>query len=484
MTTLAASTGRTALTAVAGSTAVTERRARRARPPYRVRRAYRVLGLLLLPAAAAACSGSPAVPAPPPDRSRPIVVASDADLTAGGQPGVRRALIDEWNRRNPSRPARLVELPSASDEQRSELIGAFQSGTAAYDVVNLDISWIPEFADSGLLRPLDPALVDGDFLRQAADAGRWKGRTYAVPFNTDVGLLYYRTDDLAKAGRRPADLREYAKVGDLLADVRPLGHAAYTTQLRAYEGLTVNTLETFWTAGVDLVDGDGRYVGTEDGLREGLDELGRLGAANNLNPESLEADESVTLAQFTEGQSVLMRNWPYAYNRLDATLAPGVRFGVARLPGVAALGGQSLGVAATSDRPDDAADLIRFLTGRTAQHALLGAGFAPARRSAYGAGDVNCDDPHDPRAWFFDRPEGRGSEPSPSPSAATPGYTTLLWCALQAARARPATAHYVTFTRVLQREVHGMLTAHRSADATAERLDSRLGRALGGRGPG
>jgi multiple sugar transport system substrate-binding protein len=476
----------TARTAVAALTAVTDRcsqRARRSGRPYRVRRTYRAL-LLLLPAAAVACSGPPAVPAPPPDRSRPIVVASDADLTAGGQPGVRRALIDEWNRRNPSRPARLVELPSASDEQRSELIGAFQSGTATYDVVNLDISWIPEFADSGLLRPLDPALVDGDFLRQAADAGRWKGRTYAVPFNTDVGLLYYRTDDLAKAGRRPADLREYAKVGDLLADVRPLGHAAYTTQLRAYEGLTVNTLETFWTAGVDLVDGDGRYVGTEDGLREGLDELGRLGAANNLNPESLEADESVTLAQFTEGQSVLMRNWPYAYNRLDATLAPGVRFGVARLPGVAALGGQSLGVAATSDRPDDAADLIRFLTGRSAQHALLGAGFAPARQSAYGAGDVKCDDPHDPRAWFFDRPEGRGSEPSPSPSAATPGYTTLLWCALQAARARPATAHYVTFTRVLQREVHGMLTAHRSADATAERLDSRLGRALGGRGPG
>ncbi|WP_431949660.1 extracellular solute-binding protein [Actinacidiphila sp. bgisy167] len=443
------------------------------------------MGFLLM-LAAGACIGPTAAPAPPPrpDPSRPLVVASDADLTAGGRAGVRRGLIDEWNRRNPDRPARLVELPSASDEQRSELIGAFQSGSASYDVVNLDISWIPEFADSGLLRPLDPALVDGDFLRQAADAGRWKGRTYAVPFNTDVGLLYYRTDDLAKAGRRPADLSGYATIGDLLADVRPLGHAAYTTQLRAYEGLTVNTLEALWTAGVELVDGDGRYTGTEDALREGLDELNRLAAANNLNPQSLEADESVTLAQFAEGRSVLMRNWPYAYNRLDAALAPGVRFGVARLPGVAALGGQSLGVAATSDRPGDASDLIRFLTGRSAQEALLQAGFAPARRSAYGAGDVDCDDPHDPRAWFYDRPTRRGSESSPRPTAATPGYTTLLWCALQAARARPATAHYVTFTRVLQREVHGMLAAHSSADASAERLHSRLGRALGGRGPG
>jgi multiple sugar transport system substrate-binding protein len=38
---------------------------------------------------------------------------------------------------------------------------------------------------------------------------------------------------------------------------------------------------------------------------------------------------------------------------------------------VAALGGQSLGVAATSTRPDDAAELIRFLTGRSSQRALL-----------------------------------------------------------------------------------------------------------------
>ncbi|MDX6311569.1 MAG: trehalose/maltose transport system substrate-binding protein [Streptomyces sp.] len=446
-----------------------------------------VLGasLVALALLTACGSGTAPAPGPAPETSRPLLVASGADLTSSTSAGVRRELIDEWNRRNPKRPAQLVELPRATDDQRSELVGALQSGTATYDVVNLDITWIPEFADSGLIRPLDPSLLDGDFLPQAADAGRWKGKTYAVPFNTDVGLLYYRTDDLIKAGHRPADLAAYPRLGDLLAAVRPTGHTTYTTQLRAYEGLTVNTLEAFWTAGVTLVDGEGRYIGTEADLRRGLDELNRLTTADYLNPESLEADESVSLAAFAQGASVLMRNWPYAYNRLDAALDPSssaTRFGVARLPGVAALGGQSLGVTATSSRPDDAADLIRFLTGKDSQRALLQAGFAPARQSAYGTRDSACT-PGNPDAWYYDRPDGKGSEPSASPSGSgrRPGYTTLLWCALREARARPATTHYVTFTRLIQREVHHMLAAHAGVDVTARRLQARLAKALGGR---
>jgi multiple sugar transport system substrate-binding protein len=447
-----------------------------------------VAALLALTAACATTTAPP--PGPSPDTSRPLLVASGADLTTPGSPagtGVRRTLIDEWNRLHPTRPARIVELPNATDDQRSELIGALQSGSATYDVVNLDITWIPEFADSGLIRPLSGlALPDDDFLPQAAAAGRRNGRTYAVPFNTDVGLLYYRTDDLLKSGTRPSDLAAFHSVGDLLAAVRPLSHNTYTTQLAAYEGLTVNTLEAFWTAGVNLVDGEGRYTGTEDDLRKGLDELNRLTIANYLNPASLEADESVSLAQFTQGASVLMRSWPYAYNRLDAALDPSsplTRFGVARLPGVAALGGQSLGVAATSTRPDDAAELIRFLTGRSSQRELLQAGFAPARRSAYGVEDSACTAAN-PAAWYYDRPVRKGSEPSASPTheGERPGYTTLLWCALREARARPATAHYVTFTRLVQREVHRMLATHDpGVDETAHRLQERLARALGGR---
>jgi multiple sugar transport system substrate-binding protein len=442
----------------------------------------RLLAVIAACALLTACSGAGTPQPPPPlDDGRPLIVASGADLTTSDGTGIRARLIAEWNAQPGHRKAKLVELPDAADDQRSELVGALQSGTADYDVVNLDITWIPEFADSGLIRRLPASMVGSGFLPQAAATGRWKGRTYAVPFNSDVGLLYYRTAGLTAASKTPADLARYRTVGDLLADVRPVGQMAYTTQLRAYEGLTVNTLEAFWDAGVSLVDGGGRYTGTESQLVTGLDELARLDIGGATNPESLDADETASLTQFKQGASVMMRNWPYAFNQLDAGLDPSVSFGVTRLPGYAALGGQSLAVAATSAHPDDAEALIRFLTDESSERQLLSAGFAASRTSVYGMAVTDC--ATDPAARHYDRPVRGAPEPSADSSAPAgrPGYTTVLWCALQQARARPATAHYVTFSGAIQREVHAFLTGRVSVQRTARVLQGELGKALGGR---
>ncbi|MEU6174490.1 extracellular solute-binding protein [Streptantibioticus parmotrematis] len=443
-----------------------------------VARVVACCGLALLTACAATASPQPP---PPLDDGKPLVVASGADLTTSTGDGIRARLIAQWNAQPGHRKAKLVELPDAADDQRSELVGALQSGTADYDVVNLDITWVPEFADSGLIRALPASMVGSDFLPQAAATGRWKGRTYAVPFNSDVGLLYYRTAGLTAASKTPADLARYRSVGDLLADVRPVGRFAYATQLRAYEGLTVNTLEAFWNAGVNLVSAGGRYTGSVGGLVAGLDELARLQVGEATTPDSLDADETASLEEFEQGGSVLLRSWPYAFDRLDASLDPSVGFGVARLPGYAALGGQSLAVAATSAHPSDAQALIRFLTDPASERQLLAAGFAASRTSVYGMAGVDC--ATDPAARYYDRPVRGAPEPSASSPSASgrPGYTAVLWCALQQARARPATAHYVTFSGVLQREVHRFLTRRTSAQQTAATLQAELGRALGGR---
>ncbi|AEW95745.1 MULTISPECIES: extracellular solute-binding protein [Streptomycetaceae] len=450
------------------------------------RRRGRLAGLLLAAALAlpAGCgSGPSAAPPRPLDDGRPLVVASGADLTTGSGAGIRSHLIDRWNADPHHRKAVLVELPWAADGQHSELVGALQSGAADYDVVNLDITWIPEFAAAGLIRPLPDTMVDSGFLPAAAATSRWQGRTYAVPFNSDVGLLYYRTADLAEVGLKPADLGGYASVGDLLSVINQHGRPIYTTQLREYEGLTVNTLEAFWDAGADLVDAKGRYIGTDNGLRKGLEALRGLGVGGTTDQRSLDADESDSLAMFVQGKQgagMLMRNWPYAFNRLDAGLPPGTGFGVTRLPGVAALGGQSLAVTTGSDHPDDARELIRFLTGDSSERALLDAGLPAARTSAYDPRGITCGTPST-SSVEVDRQGGK--ERSAVTAAVRRRWTEVLWCALRQARARPASTHYVPFSRVLQREAHRFLL---NPTGTAEQqavddLPGELGKALGGR---
>lgn len=288
--------------------------------PRRLTAPTALLALLLL----AACTGGGGDGTPggaPAEEEKPgtIVVASGRDVT--GSNGVRQRLIDAWNRQQRERSrdagdpdhyqARLVELPGSADEQRSQLLGALQSGSARYDVVNLDVTWVPEFAEAGLVRALPDDLVDADVIDPVARTARWDGKVYAVPFNSDVGLLYYRRDLLRKAGMEPpyvpddftwGQLRGYITTLDDNLDDRDLVNG-WTTQLDAYEGRTVNAMEAFATAvpGLTLVDEDGRYTGDVEQLRRGVAELDRRVDPAYVSPDAKKRDETGSMSEFTEG---------------------------------------------------------------------------------------------------------------------------------------------------------------------------------------
>ncbi|MCT7357396.1 extracellular solute-binding protein, partial [Streptomyces sp. 15-116A] len=329
-----------------------------------------------------------------------IVVASGRDVT--GKNGIRQQLIDAWNlrqqRANTGFSARLVELPGSADEQRSQLLGALQSGSADYDVVNLDVTWVPEFAAAGLIRTLPKGLVDADVIPSVAETAWWDGEVYAAPFNSDVGLLYYRRDYLRQAGVHPVELGEDTTWDDLrdvtdaldshlTADAYDKG---WTTQLAAYEGRTVNAVEAFASAVKDfaLVDEDGHYTADTADLTAGIGELRRRTEPPYTLQDAAHSDEAASVSDFAEGRSAFLRHWPYVYPTLHRTFTK-EQLGVAPLPGRAVLGGQNLAVTQGSQRATKATELIEFLTGRESERCLLDAGFAATRTSAYGDG-VRC----------------------------------------------------------------------------------------------
>ncbi|MFH9618181.1 extracellular solute-binding protein [Streptomyces pratensis] len=458
----------------------------------------------LLALASAACTGGPEDPRQSGQEEAaqgPIVVASGLDVTGSGS--VRQQLIEEWNRRHAGsedQQAKLVELPGGADQQRSQLLGALQSGSARYDVVNLDITWIPEFAEAGLISPMpgtdtgaaDAGADDADFIGQVHATTVWKDRSYARPFNSDVGLLYYRPDLLKpiEAENRPNGNwtwdRLTSSVGTMrLNPVRPGDLAGWTTQLKKYEGLTVNTVEAFADAGVELTDGEGEYRSSAEQLKEGLDELLDRVDEGQVQPAATDSDETASLTDFAEGRAVFLRHWPYAYGALGG-LMDEKEYAVGRLPGKAVLGGQNLAVTADSPRADDARALITFLTSRESERCLLDAGFAATRTSVYGPAAKPCW----PRVAAALRPAGD------APKAAAPGegtpkgqgpnaraaYIKILETALTEAVQRPRTPYYGAFTQVLQSHVHALLKAKRPETAeAADRLDKALRDAFAGR---
>ncbi|GAA3300209.1 extracellular solute-binding protein [Streptomyces cinereospinus] len=450
-----------------------------------VRRLAALLVLLLL----AACTGGGDGPAAVPTADVPgdIVVAGGRDVT--GRNGIRQQLIDAWNRRQEQAGtgyrARLVELPGSADEQRSQLLGALQSGSAAYDVVILDVTWVPEFAAAGLVRPLPDGVLDADVVESVAGTARWDGRVHAVPFNSDVGLLYYRRDHLRDGGLQRTELDggldwpELEAMVNSLDENPPEGYEkGWTTQLAAYEGRTVNAVEAFASAvpGLALTDADGRYRATVAELADGIAELRRRTQAPYLLQDAVHSDEAATLGDFAEGRTAFLRHWPYAYRTLHQTLGPD-RLGVAPLPGRAVLGGQNLAVTAASPRPGKAVELIRYLTGRASERCLLDAGFAATRVSAYTDDAVRCTAPAASPA-----PSGEPADRMPRDAAGRPAYARrILLPALRNAVQRPRTAQYGAFTQTFTGRLGALFGASPPTDAAlAQGLDAALRKALPG----
>ncbi|HWU07899.1 MAG TPA: extracellular solute-binding protein [Streptomyces sp.] len=469
---------------------------RRARPAA-------ALGCLLALLAAACTSGPEGTEGAGQEQAAegPIVVASGLDVTGSGS--VRQQLIEEWNRLHAgsrTRQAKLVELPGGADQQRSQLLGALQSGSARYDVVNLDITWIPEFAEAGLISPMPVAGTgavaddDRDFIKEVHATTVWKGRSYARPFNTDVGLLYYRPDLLAKADveadKQPTEDwtwdQLYSSVKTLgLNPVRRDELAGWTTQLKQYEGLTVNTVEAFADAGVELTDSEGRYSSDAGELKKGLDHLLERVDRGRVQPAALSSDETASLTDFVEERAVFLRHWPYAYEALGGRMDPKT-YAVNRLPGKAVLGGQNLAVTADSRRADDARELITFLTSRESERCLLDAGFAATRDSVYDDAAQPCW----PRVAAALRPAGDSPKaaatgegvPRKQEADARAAYIRTLGEALAEAVQRPRTPYYGAFTQVLQSHVHALLAAEGPDTAeAADMLDDALRDVFAGR---
>jgi multiple sugar transport system substrate-binding protein len=422
-------------------------------------------------------------------------VASGREVTGTG--AIRRQLIERWNAEQRSKnganayKAHLVELSGTADQQRSQLFGALQSGSSEYDVVNLDVTWVPEFAAAGLIRPLDKKLVDADVIKSVRSTAMWDGDVYSVPFNSDVGLLFYRRDYLKRAGLKNTDLQgsvtTWPQLRDVISDVNSHSHdkayeAGWTTQLDAYEGRTVNAIEAFASSGsLPLTDDKGRYTGTAESLSSGVSELDSRTNQTLTLSHAYSSDEATSLADFAAGRTAFLRHWPYAYGTLHQTFEA-EQLGVMPLPGAAVLGGQNLAVTKASPRADAAQDLIGYLTDKESERCLLDAGLAATRESAYSDPDVRCTRKLQPEtpAPGASAGSGESEDRMPRDPAGRPAYASgTLLTALHNAVQRPRTPYYGAFTQAFIAALEPLFgDSPPSEDTLASDLDKALRKAL------
>ncbi|MGJ8622542.1 MAG: ABC transporter substrate-binding protein [Yoonia sp.] len=112
------------------------------------------------------------------------------------------------------------------DRLRYEAIRNAERKSSRYDIIAVDLPWVGEFAEKGILMPLDEAmdiaqLDPADFHTAGWQAAHWGGRLYGVPAQTTPEVLFYRKDLFARAGLTPPTTTdELLKAAETLHDPR------------------------------------------------------------------------------------------------------------------------------------------------------------------------------------------------------------------------------------------------------------------------
>lgn len=277
------------------------------------------------------------------------------------------------------------------------------------DVYAVDVIWPGILADDLLdLREYFSPADLSDFFPAIVENNTVGDRLVAIPYYTDAGLLYYRTDLLERYGFGAppatwAELEEMAQV--IQAGERAAGNDAFwgfVWQGRQNEGLTCDALEWFASEGAgSIVEIDGTISATPNN-QQALAALSRAQRwVGTISPDnSPEIDEEASRAIWQSGNAAFMRNWPYAYALGNSEGSP-IRglFDVGPLPSgeagsAATLGGWQLAVSRYSRFPDEAAELVRFMTGtETQKYLAIEGSYNPTRLSLYSDPDILAANP-------------------------------------------------------------------------------------------
>ena len=300
-----------------------------------------------------------------------ITVATGA---VGQELELSREAAQRYMDANPNVTITVLDTPDMVQDRLGLYLQFFESQSSQVDVYQIDVIWPGDLAEHFVdLNQYGAADVVDQHFPAIVENNTVNGELVAIPWFTDAGLLYYRTDLLDEYGLEPpttwAELEESAQT--IQDGEREKGNQdfwGFVWQGNAYEGLTCNALE--WIAsnnGGQVIEPDGTITVNNPNAVDMIDMAS--GWVGTISPPGVIGfAEEDARAMWQAGNAAFMRNWPYAYSlghEEDSAIQG--RFDVSPLPRgpegepAATLGGWQLAVSRYSNNPEIAAEVALFL---------------------------------------------------------------------------------------------------------------------------
>lgn len=275
---------------------------------------------------------------------------------------------------------KIVPMPPSTSDQFGQYRLWLAAGNSDIDVYMTDVIWAPQLADQFV--DLKDAAKDviKDHFPSIIESQTVNGKLVALPAFTDAPALFYRKDLLDKYGKPvPKTWDEMAATAKEIQDKERAAGAkdmwGFVFQGNAYEGLTCDALE--WVksfGGGQIVEANGDISINNEHAAKALD-TAKSWVGTISPPGVLAYQEEEARGVWQTGNSVFMRNWPYAYalGNGDDSAVKG-KFGVSTLPAAtegdkpaATLGGWNYAVSKYSKHQEEAIKLALYLGSKEMQ---------------------------------------------------------------------------------------------------------------------
>lgn len=368
-----------------------------------------------------------------------IKFAAQADPTPATQ-----AVVDAFNASQDAWKVEWVDMTNDSGAMREQLTTSLKAGSAEYDVLSLDVVWAGEFAASGYIQPLDMMMEDAglnvaDYNAGSMASGQVSGKQYVLPFFPDLGLLYFRSDIVAKEDADKLISGNYTWADLLAMAEKYAGQGGTTTgivfQSALYEGLICNANE---------------FTSNWKDVKGGLTVMKQFIDSKATPDNILNYTEGETANSFVKGESVFARNWPYQWGviKSEGTITT-AQVAVAPLPGGDTVGGWLLAINKNSANPDGAFAFMQYLNSEEGQLIMSNqGGYLPGLNKMLSDERITAKDERLSMVGFQN--------------------------ALKVTIARPVSAEYSKVSDALQQAIYPFLNGGAEIDATVAAVDAAL----------
>jgi multiple sugar transport system substrate-binding protein len=261
------------------------------------------------------------------------------------------------------------------------------------DVSEVGTTWLSDFVAMNALQPFAPAELQRVGSAKAFVPAVWhsglsaENEVWAIPWLTDVSVVYYRRDWLAKAGvDEKAAFQTSEQFEQTLKQLQAAGVEMPWTAPTRRSYISLHNLSLWlWDKGGNYVDSSGKrlLIGSPE-FRAALRayfSLYRYLAPAVRNLSETESDDA-----FLQGKAAVDISGPWLMKYCSRTPEVAANLGIAVPFGCSYVGGSSLVIWKTSKPAQETLELIAYLVSRNMQTVFPKCtGMLPARLDALGA---------------------------------------------------------------------------------------------------